>query len=318
MRIVFIGSGEIGIPALQWLQREQELLAVVAQPDKPAGRKMTLTPPPTKAFALDHGIPVLQPRRMRDPQAIAELSALKPEVIVVMAYGQILPKAVLEIPTLACLNLHASLLPKYRGAAPIQAALEAGERETGIAVMWMDEGLDTGDVLLMQSLPIRRRETGGSLHDRLALISPAALEKALAQLAAGTAPRIPQDNAAATYAAKLSRESGVINWLASCGAIDRRVRAMNPWPAASTSIPASGDQPARKLKVFSVIQERRHAEGASEPGVVLRADRRGLLVAAGEGAVLLREVQLEGKRRMAAGDFLLGHPVVPGTKLGGL
>ena len=313
MRVVFIGSGEIGLPALQWLAREEELLAVAAQPDKPAGRKMTLTPPPTKVFALEHGIPVLQPRRMRDPEAVAELAAFKPEVIVVMAYGQILPKAVLEIPTLACLNLHASLLPKYRGAAPIQAALEAGERETGMAVMWMDEGLDTGDVLLMHSIPIRRRETGGSLHDRLALLAPQALADGLARLKAGDAPRIPQENAAATYAAKLSRESGVIDWAASSGAIDRRVRAMNPWPAASTTLPGLPGQTSRKLKIFTVIQERRTS---GEPGVVLRADRRGILVGAGEGAILLREIQLEGKRRMSAGDFLLGHPVAPGTRLG--
>ena len=321
MRIVFIGSGEIALPTLERLRREHDLLAVVAQPDKPVGRKQVLTPPPTKQFALDHGIPVLQPRRIRQPEAIAEIAALEPEVIVVMAYGQILPKAVLEAPKLACLNLHASLLPKYRGAAPIQAALEAGERETGVAVMWMDEGLDTGDVLLMHSLPIRRRETGGSLHDRLALLAPAALGEALALLAEGKAPRLPQDNATATYAPKLSRESGVIDWRAPAAAIDLRVRAMNPWPAASSTLPGEAGQPPRKLKIFSVIRVRRIS---GEPGVVLRADKRGILVGAGPdesgggGAVLLRDIQLEGKRRMGAGDFLLGHPVAPGTRLGGL
>ncbi len=318
MRIVFIGSGEIGLPTLEWLRREQQLAAVVTQPDKPAGRNRALTPTPVRRFALDHGIPSLQPRRLREPSAVAELAAFAPEVLVVMAYGQILSPAVLALPTRACLNLHASLLPKYRGAAPIQAAIEAGERETGLTVMWMNEGLDTGDVLLERPIPIRRRETGGSLHDRLALLGPGALADALALLAEGRAPRLPQDDSAATYAARLSRESGEIDWHAPAAAIDRRVRAMNPWPAASTTLPASdapglGAPPPRRLKVFSVIQVR---QVSGEPGVVLRADRRGLLVGAGEGAVLLREVQMEGKRRMTAGELLLGHPVAPGTRLG--
>lgn len=326
MRIVFIGSGEIGLPVLRRLLEKppgggvgpegHRLAAVVAQPDKPAGRKQTLTPPPTKLLALEHGVPVLQPRRIRDPQAIAEIAALEPEVIIVMAYGQILPRTLLEIPSLACLNLHASLLPKYRGAAPIQAAIEAGEHATGITVMWMDEGLDTGDILLMESLPIRRRETGGTLHDRLALLAPTALENGLAALAAGNAPRIPQDDASASYAPKLSRENGVIDWNASAGAIDRRVRAMNPWPAASTTLPDPAHG-SRNLKVFSVIQHRRSGSEAEKPGTVLRADKRGVLVAAGEGsAVLLRDVQLEGKRRMPVREFLSGHPIIPGIRLG--
>jgi methionyl-tRNA formyltransferase len=330
MRIVFIGSGDIGLPVLRSLleplpepppgEARHQLLAVVAQPDKPAGRKQTLTPPATKRLALEHGVPVLQPRRIRDPQAIAEIAALAPEVIVVMAYGQILPKAVLEIPSIACLNLHASLLPKYRGAAPIQAALEAGERTTGITAMWMDEGLDTGDILLAETLPLRRRETGGTLHDRLGLLAPNTLARSLAALAAGktAAPRQPQENALATYAPKLTRESGVIDWNASAEAIDRRVRAMNPWPAASTVLPdpAHPSHPARRLKIFSIIQHRRVAE-QGEPGMVLRADQRGILVAAGEKtAVLLRDVQLEGKRRMPVRELLLGHPIRPGTRLG--
>ncbi|MEI8233821.1 MAG: methionyl-tRNA formyltransferase [Verrucomicrobiota bacterium] len=313
MRVLFLGTGDIGLPALEWLLRTHEVAAVVTQPDKPVGRKQTLTPPPTKRLALEHGVPVVQPRRIREGAAIAELAAFAPEVMVVMAYGQILPKAILDLPSLACLNLHASLLPAHRGAAPIQAAILAGDRETGIAVMWMDEGLDTGDVLLSRSVPIRRRETGGSLHDRLAALAPEALAAAFDLLAQGRAPRIPQETAGATYAAKLSRESGVIDWRAPALAIDRQVRAMNPWPAASTRLPASGGGPARTLKVFSLIRCRR---AGGEPGMILRADKRGLLVAAGEEAVLLREVQLEGSRRMPVRDFLSGHPVAAGTRLG--
>lgn len=312
MRVIFIGTGEVGLPTLNWLLREHTVVAVVAQPDKPVGRKQELAPPPTKRLALEHGVPVLQPRKIREPESVAELAALAPEVIVVMAYGQILPKAILDLPTRACLNLHASLLPLYRGAAPIQASILAGDAESGIAVMWMDEGLDTGDVLLMRRLRIRRRETGGTLHDRLAELAPEALAEAMALLEKGTATRTPQPSDLATYAAKLSRQSGVIDWRASCRAIDRQVRAMNPWPASSTMLcdPAGG--PQRKLKIFSLIQCR-HASG--EPGTVLRADKRGILVATGDGAVLLTDVQLEGKRRMPVADFLLGHPVARGTRV---
>ena len=312
MRVIFIGTGDIGLPALRWLLREHEVAAVVTQPDKPVGRKQELTPPPTKSLALEHGVPVLQPRRIREPSAIAELAALAPEVIVVMAYGQILPKAVLDLPPLACLNLHASLLPAHRGAAPIQAALLAGDAASGITVMWMDEGLDTGDILLLHRLPIRRRETGGTLHDRLAALAPESLAEAMRLLASGTAPRIAQDATGATYASKLSRESGVIDWNVPARAIDRQVRAMNPWPAASTVLPGPAGGAPRKLKVFSVIVCRR-VSGA--PGTVLRADKRGILVAAGDGAVLLRDVQLEGKRKMPIHDFLLGHSIAVGTQL---
>ncbi|MCX6966401.1 MAG: methionyl-tRNA formyltransferase [Verrucomicrobia bacterium] len=312
MRVLFLGTGDVGLPALRWLLREHDVVAVVTQPDKPVGRKQELTPPPTKRLALEHGVPVLQPKRIREPAAVAELAALQPEVIVVMAYGQILPKAILDLPRLACLNLHASLLPAHRGAAPIQASILAGDRESGIAVMWMDEGLDTGDIMLLRPLLIRRRETGGTLHDRLADLAPEALAEAMQMLALGTAPRFPQDAARATYAVKLSRASGVIDWNATARGIERQVRAMNPWPASSTLLPDPAGGVPRKLKVFSVIPFRR---ASGEPGTVLRVDPRGILVAAGEGAVLLREVQLEGKRRMPVHDFLPGHPIALGTRL---
>ncbi len=313
MRIVFIGTGDIGLPTLEWLIRNHEVVTVVAQPDKPVGRKQLLTPPPTKTLAGEHGIPVLQPRRIRDAEAVAALAALKPDVMVVMAYGQILSKAILDIPRLGCLNLHASLLPAHRGAAPIQAALLAGAAETGMTVMWMDEGLDTGDILLTHKLRIRRRETGGTLHERLAIMAPAALAEALPLVERGTAPRIPQEAARASYAAKLSRETGVIDWSASSEIIERQVRALNPWPASSTRIPDVSGAGSKQLKVFGVIRCRK---ASGEPGVVLRADKRGILVGAGAGAILLREIQMEGKRRMSARDFLAGNPVAPGMKLG--
>lgn len=313
MRVVFMGTGEIGLPAFRWLIGAPgcEVVAAVSQPDKPAGRKLELRASAIKQLALERGVPVLQPVRMRAPEAVAEIVALRADVIVVMAYGQILPKAVLEAARLACLNLHASLLPRWRGAAPIQAAIEAGDQASGVTVMYMAEGLDTGDILLLRATPIGRRETGGTLHDRLGIIAAEALAEALPLLAAGCAPRFPQDETQANYAPKLTRENGAIDWAATPREIDRRIRAMNPWPAAHTFLPTP--EGPRQLKVFSCIQHRRESGPA---GVVLRADRRGLLVGAGTGAVLLRDVQMEGKKRMPAGEFLRGHPVAAGTLLG--
>ena len=308
-----MGTGEIGVPTLRWLlaSPEYEVIAAVTQPDKPVGRRQEMQASAIKRLALEHGVPVLQPMKIRALESVAEIVALRADVIVVMAYGQILPGAVLNAPELACLNLHASLLPRWRGAAPIQAAIEAGDRVTGITVIYMAAGLDTGDILLTRETPIRRRETGGSLHDRLGLLAVEALAAALPPLALGAAPRMPQDEAHASYAAKLSRENGLLDWSATPAEIDRRIRAMNPWPAAHTFLPTP--EGARKLKVFSCIEHRRE-NGPS--GVVMRADKRGILVGARDGAVLLRDVQLEGKKRMSARDFLLGHPVAPGTVLG--
>lgn len=309
MRTLFIGSGEIALPTLDYLRREHELCGIVAQPDKPAGRKQQLLPPATKTFGLEHGIPVLQPVKIR--HEVEALAALRPEIIVVMAYGQILPRSILDLAPKGCLNLHASILPKYRGAAPIQAALEAGESETGITVMWMDEGLDTGDILLIRTLPITPEDTGGTLHDRLALLAPEALAPALDQILQGSAPRLPQDPAQTTYAGKLTRESGRIDWNAGAPAIERKIRAMNPWPGANTTL---GD-PIRRLKIHTA----RLSNGiySAPPAVVLQSDAGGLLVSTGEdGAIWLQEVQLEGKRRMPAGELLKGTPIPPGTVLG--
>ena len=297
MRIVFIGTGEIGAPTLRaLLNSEHEVAAVVTQPDKPVGREQRIEPPPIKKEIATSGIPVLQPPRIKDPQAIEELRRLTPDVIVVAAYGQILPREVLEIPRLACLNLHASLLPRWRGAAPIQAAIAAGDSETGITVMYMAEGLDTGDILLQRSVEILPNDTGGSLHDRLAQIAPEALLESLQLVAAANSPRIPQDNAFATYAPKLKREHGQIDWSESAEAIERKVRAYNPWPGAFMKVDG------QNLKVFSASV----VDLNGEPGEILRSDK-DLIIATGKGALSLTEVQLEGKRRMIAAKFLRGH-----------
>lgn len=313
MKVLFFGTGDIGLPTLEWLLKsENQLLGVVTQPDKPVGRHMELRPSPMKQAALQAGVSCFQPIRLRDPESIAILSALAPEIIVVMAYGQILPRSILELPTLACLNLHASILPRHRGAAPIQAAIESGDVETGVTVMYMAEGLDTGDILLEKKIRIGRRETGGSLHDKLAWLAPDALRLSMELLRAGCAPRMEQDSSRATYAGKLTREHGEIEWRSSVE-VDRKVRAMNPWPSAFTWIP-DGEK-AKKLKVYSVIQSR-ISSGGQNSGTVLASERRGILVASGEKAVWLTDVQLEGKRRMRASDFLRGNPIPTGIMLG--
>jgi methionyl-tRNA formyltransferase len=297
MRIVFIGTGEIGVPTLEaLLKSEHEVVGVVTQPDKPVGRAQIIEPPPIKKTLAKANMPILQPLRIKDQQAIEDIGVLKPDVIVVMAYGQILPRDVLEIPRIACLNLHASLLPRWRGAAPIQAAIAGGDPETGITVMHMDEGLDTGDILLQRRIDIRSNDTGGSLHDRLAQIAPKALLESLGMLAERTAPRTPQDNTLATYARKLKREEGKIDWSEPADAIERKIRAFNPWPGASMKIER------QTLKIFSAFV----VDLSGEPGEILRSEDE-LVIAAGKGALSVSEVQLEGKRRMSASEFLRGH-----------
>jgi methionyl-tRNA formyltransferase len=309
MRILFIGTGEIGLPTLRMLSNwpDHELVGVITQPDKPAGRDQKLTPSPIKK-ASEHfnvagatcgcelALPVLQPARIKDQAAIAAIQAMQPDVIAVMAYGQILPRDVLEIPKIACLNLHASILPRWRGAAPIQAAIAAGDSETGITVMYMDEGLDTGDILLQRKIEIAPAETGGSLHDKLAQVAPEALAEAILLLDKGKAPRLPQANELATYAPKLERKHGRIDWTEPAAVIERKIRAFDPWPSAFMEIDH------RNLKIFgATIVDRR-----GKPGEIWRHENE-LIVAAGEGALSLAEVQLEGKRRMSAAEFLRGH-----------
>ena len=309
-----MGTGEIGLPVLRWLASVPlvELVAIVTQPDKPVGRSQILMPPAAKALGMTLNLPVLQPQKVRRPEELDRIGTLRPDLIVVMAYGQILPKALLEMPGLACLNLHASLLPRHRGAAPIQASILAGDRATGITVMHMAEGLDTGDILVAKSIPIRRRETGGSLHDRLAEIGPETLSMALGLILERTARRTPQDESLATYAPKLDRESGKIDWSRDCWYLDRLVRAMNPWPGAFTWV-QHPDGAARKLKVYNALPMHRIF---GRIGVVERVGPRGIVVGCGAGGLLLKEVQIEGKRRLSAAEFVRGFSLPPGTALG--
>ncbi len=306
MRVVFIGTGEIGAPTLHALLRskEHQLAAVVTQPNKPAGRDQRIKPPPIKKALAGAKIPTLQPARIKDRQSIEEISALAPEVIVVMAYGQILPQGVLGTPRVACLNLHASLLPRHRGAAPIQAAIASGDFETGITVMYMDEGLDTGDILLQRKIDILPTDTGGSLHDRLAQIAPDALLESLQLLGKKIAPRVPQNNALATYAPKLNRDDGKIDWAERAEVIERKVRAFNPWPGAFTTVAAKSGKP-RNLKIFSASI----VDLTGEPGELLPTEDRSLVIAASDRALSLEEVQPEGRRRMTSAEFLRGFDV---------
>src|SRR5207249_9159249 len=274
----FIGTGEIGVPTLRMLQRSQEhkLVGVITQPDKPAGRDQRLKPSPIKLAVRDIPLPLLQPKRIKSDQAISEIRALAPDLIVVMAYGQILPRSVLNAARIASLNLHASLLPRWRGAAPIQAAIAAGDRLTGITVMYMDEGLDTGDILLQRTVDILPNDTGGSLHDRLAQIAPEILLESLVLLAKGIAPRIPQDNSLTTYAPKLKREDGRIDWSEPAEMIERKIRAFNPWPGALMKV----DE--QNLKIFSASV----VDLNGKPGeILIRKDQ--LIVATGKDALAL-------------------------------
>ncbi len=311
MRILFIGTGDIGLPSLEWLlsSPKHQLAGVVTQPGKPVGRKQVLTPPRVKTMALAAGVPVLQPEKIR--RAVDELAALRPEVAVVIAYGQILSRAVLDVPERGCINVHTSLLPKYRGAAPIQAAIRAGDAETGVTIMFMDEGLDTGDIILTETTPIARDETGGSLHDRLALLAPAALERALDLIATGTAPRTPQDNALATHIGKLTREHGRVDWSRSATEIERAIRAHTPWPGSFCLLPGGAAQ--LKIHAARVID----GEVCPRAGTIVAADAKGgFIVSCGTGLIELLEVQAEGGKRLRAAEFLRGHALEAGAMMG--
>jgi len=312
MRIIFIGTGEIGLPALQALTQSSEhhVLAVVTQPDRPVGRQLKLAASPIKEAAFRLHLKIYQPEKIGSATSVAQLKYLKPDLIVVAAYGQILTKDVLALPKHGCLNIHASLLPKYRGASPLHAAIAAGEKQSGITIMWMDEGLDTGDILLQEAVTLRRHETAESLHERLAKLGADALLKAIGLIGSGAAPRLKQDKAQATMTKKLSKEDGHIKWDRPQREIDAHIRAMTHWPSAYAWIPQEKDH--KMLKIFATILSHR-AKG--KPGEVLRVDKHGILVAASVGGLLLREVQLEGKKRMHAAEFARGFNLPVGLVL---
>lgn len=306
MRIVFMGTPDFAVPSLQALiDAGHDVCAVYTQPDKPQGRKQILTAPPVKTLALEHDIPVFQPNTLKNEDEQARLRELAPEVIIVVAYGKLLPKAVLDIPPHGCINVHGSLLPRWRGAAPIQWAVIAGDEMAGVTTMQMAEGLDTGDMLLTYETKVGEKETAGELFDRLAQSGAELLTQTLVKLDEIT-PR-PQDDAQSCYAHMLDKQMAVIDWSKSAHEIDCLIRGLNPWPIALTTL--SGE----RLKVFAAEK----ANGKGEPGTVLEADpKKGLTVACGEGALGLTEIQLVGGKRMKATDFLRGHAIEVGTKLG--
>ncbi len=305
MRIVFMGTPDFAVPSLQALiDAGHDVCAVYTQPDKPQGRKQILTAPPVKTLALEHDIPVFQPNTFKNEDEQARLRELAPEVIIVVAYGKLLPKAVLDIPPHGCINVHGSLLPRWRGAAPIQWAVIAGDEMAGVTTMQMAEGLDTGDMLLTYETKVGEKETAGELFDRLAQSGAELLTQTLVKLDEIT-PR-PQDDAQSCYAHMLDKQMAVIDWSKSAHEIDCLIRGLNPWPIALTTL--SGE----RLKVFAAEK----ANGRGEPGTVLEADpKKGLTVACGEGALGLTEIQLVGGKRMKATDFLRGHAIEVGTKL---
>ncbi len=304
MRILFAGTGDIGIPTLRYLAQKQTLLGVLTQPDRPAGRHRELKAPAIKEelLRLAPDVSMLQPESPRTPEVSAWVRKLALEVMVTMAYGRILPRELLEAPSVACLNIHASLLPRHRGASPIQAAIASGDRESGITIMYMAEGLDTGDILLEKRIPLRRRETAGSLSDRLAELAPIALAEALDLLSLGNAPRIIQDRERATVTGKITREHCLLDWSSPARELERTIRSLQPRPGAIATLPlASGEGIA--IKIHSAICARR-AQGV--PGTILRSDARGILVACGEGGLLLGTIQPEGRARMHASAFARG------------
>lgn len=319
MRIVFMGTPEIAAHILKDVAATgYEIAAVVTQPDRPKGRGKELSCPEVKKAAQALGIEVYQPVKVKEEEFLAQIKQLAPELIIVAAFGQLLPKALLNLPTYGCINVHASLLPKYRGAAPIQWAIINGEKVTGVTIMHMAEGLDTGDMITKELVEITPQETGGSLHDKLAEAGSRALLRAISQIENGTAARTPQNEAEATYVGMLKKEAGYLDFSKPAEELERIVRAMNPWPSAYTGL--SG----KILKIWGskVLEEpkekikQRAKENFWKCGTVAEVERDSFSVLTGRGCLVVTEVQLEGKRRMPAEEFLRGFPLECGTKLG--
>lgn len=319
MRIVFMGTPDFSVPALKALvEAGHQVIAVVTQPDKPKGRGKEVQMTPVKIQAMEYGIPVYQPAKVREASFVEVLKGLEADVYVVIAFGQILPKAVLELPKYGCINIHASLLPKYRGAAPIQWCVIDGEGETGITTMMMDVGLDTGDMLEKAVIPIEEKETGGSLHDKLSMAGGDLILSTLKKLEEGTLVRTPQTDEGTCYAKMLTKSLGDIDWNQDAVSIERLIRGLNPWPSAYTM----WNGKTIKIWAADVIAGREAAEFLSEsgvpaetgtaPGTVVCSDKRGLVVCTGGGLLSIRELQMEGKKRMDTPAFLRGYPIPAG------
>lgn len=308
MRAVFMGTPEFAVPTLQALIDHHQVEAVVTQPDKQRGRGKKVQFPPVKEKAVEHEIPVYQPQKARDEEFVEILREINPDVIVVVAYGQILPESILNIPKYGCINVHGSLLPKYRGAAPIQWAVLDGEEKTGITTMYMEKGLDTGDMIDKAEVVLDQKETAGTLHDKLMEIGANLLLETLEKLENETAVRIKQNDSESCYASMLTKEMGQIDFSKSAREIECLIRGMNPWPSAYTSLNG------KTLKVWEaeVLTE----NPGEEPGTVIDVTKDAIVVACKEGALKLLEIQMAGKKRMKVSAFLLGYQVEKGMKLG--
>jgi methionyl-tRNA formyltransferase len=307
-----MGTAELSCDSLRGLLEPPDfnVVAVVTQPDRPKGRDLKLQPSPVKLLGMSAKLPVLQPERARSEEFLEELRALQPDLIVVAAYGQILPESILDLPCFGCLNVHTSLLPKYRGAAPIQWAILNGDTETGVTIMKMDVGLDTGDILTQATTPIRPEDNSETLHDRLARMGADLLVRTIPDYVAGKLPLQPQPAEGVSYAAKIKKQDGHIDWTQPARAIWNRVRGLAPWPGAFTCLP---DQPQPHLLK---IWQAEVVERAGPPGEVLQADKTGVVVGCGHEALRILILQREGGRRLQAHDFLAGHPLLPGQRLG--
>ncbi|KQH84466.1 methionyl-tRNA formyltransferase [Vibrio sp. Vf1514] len=297
LRIVFAGTPDFAARHLAaLLSSEHEVIAVYTQPDRPAGRGKKLTASPVKHLALEHNIPVYQPENFKSDEAKQALASLNADIMVVVAYGLLLPKAVLDTPKLGCINVHGSILPRWRGAAPIQRSIWAGDAETGVTIMQMDVGLDTGDMLKIAKLPIDASDTSSSMYDKLAELGPQALVDCLSDIAQGTAVAVKQDDALANYAQKLSKEEAKIDWTLSAQAIERCVRAFNPWPMSHFSVAEN------QIKVWQSRVETGNSTHA--PGTIIQADKTGIYVATGEGILVLESLQIPGKKALPVQDIL--------------
>ncbi|HEY3761887.1 MAG TPA: methionyl-tRNA formyltransferase [Verrucomicrobiae bacterium] len=312
MNIVFMGTAELSCASLRSIARDSrfQIAAVVTQPDKPRGRDLKLQPSPVKALAQQFNLPVLQPAKARDDQFIAELRGLTPDLIAVVAYGQILPQAILDLPKSGCLNVHTSLLPKYRGASPIQSAILNGETETGVTIMKMDAGLDTGPVLSQRRTPVLPEDNSQTLHDRLAELGAELLVETIPDYVAGKITPQPQPADGVSYAAKIKKEDGRIDWNEPAEKILNRARAFTPWPGVFTFLKKETRPPLIKIWKIDVVQR------SGKTGEVIQADGNGIIVACGKNALRILELQLEGGRRMSAKEFLAGHTLIAETRLG--
>ena len=308
MRIVFMGTPEFAVPSLEaLLKSDDRVVGIVTQPDRPRGRGQRLSPSPVKVIAQRENISLLQPTKMKDPSFMAELSGWKPDVIAVAAFGRILPPAILSLPSRGCINVHGSLLPKYRGAGPIQWALINGETETGITTMLMDEGMDTGAMLLQATMAIGPDDTAGSLSSRLADLGGRLLVETLAQLKAGTLTPRPQDHGQATLAPLLKKEDGAVNWMMSATSIANRIRGLTPWPGAYTFLKTERLTISRSVSLDEAT--------TLAPGQIIALTKDAIHVATGKGVLAIRELQPANGRRMPAAQYLAGHPLQTGMQL---